>query len=90
MPDAFTLCVKCETTIPFDETAHLAHEDDCLLKRAMADGVCRCDGWLCLRCCPEPGCSPLQMALQEARAETRKRAEVWERNLAAADKARPA
>lgn len=76
MADAFTLCVRCDVPIPDGESAHQAHDDGCVLARAFVEGICRCDGWVCLACCPEPECSPLAARLAEARAEDRARVEV--------------
>ena len=67
---AFELCVECGT--PVGDVGHQAHED-C---NRFLDGFCRCSGWLCSRCCPDPECSPLAAALLVAREDVRARAEA--------------
>lgn len=72
MPDAFTLCQECDVPIPAGEPAHWYHDPyDC---DRFLTGACRCDGWLCPSCCPEPECTPLAVLLLEAREDTRARA----------------
>lgn len=75
MGECFTLCQLCDVPIGASEDAHQFHDLDC--DRALT-GVCRCDGWVCMACCPDPGCTPLAAVLQEARAADRARVEAWE------------
>lgn len=70
----FTLCQLCDVPIPSGDNAHQFH-DDC---DRFLDGYCRCDGWVCESCCPEPECSPLAAASIVARGDVRARAEVAE------------
>lgn len=75
MADCFTLCQTCDAPIGGSEDAHQFHDIDC---DRMLNGFCRCDGWLCLACCPDRECSPLAAASALAREDVRARAEAWE------------
>lgn len=71
---AFVLCESCGTPIEGGRT-HDFHDIDC--DRFLA-GFCRCDGVVCIRCCPDEVCGPLAAALIVARQDTLARAEKWE------------
>lgn len=77
MAECFVLCKECDTPIGGSEAAHQWHDPyECA---RFVFGSCRCDGWVCLSCCPEPACSPLQARMLEARAEVIADAEWAER-----------
>jgi hypothetical protein len=65
------VCQSCLEPIPDRESAHQAHELAC--ERFLC-GVCRCDEWVCVRCCPEPECTSLAVACAVAREDTLARA----------------
>lgn len=72
----FDVCKQCEGLIESSESAHQWHDpENC---NRFVTGVCACDGWVCLDCCPEPECSPLQEACLIAKADVVARAEAWE------------
>lgn len=75
MAECYTLCQQCDVPIGSSESAHQAHDTDC---DRFLTGVCRCDGWLCLSCCPELDCTPLAELMQGTRADSRARAEAAE------------
>lgn len=76
MADCFVLCQLCDVPIGAQEDAHTYHDPSYCTR--YLDGWCRCDGWVCMSCCPDEACTPLQEACLTAREDVLARAARWE------------